>query len=510
MLKYYKNPDYKPDTILVYLHFKSYMLKLTNMKLARQCFLFLLLFSFASSFFAPKIFAQQISQSCVTLIATPGQVSSHPTSISVQATINTAVDIRSYNLEIIYGRSGPVNWKQGSAALTASAVSGAAPNWTISGTISSELLSQQGQYNIAIQANGTTFGTNGSDCLDTVLIDTNEVSPSTCDFSLPNRTQCQISSTGTSWTLSSQFSPNCNANFVANPRCNSSSSLEFGPEALASGFACVPCVPNTLTPTKAQGEVCTDTNECLLSPQISCRSVATPNRCLYASQARTNVGASCVVGEDECDSSRLICIGSGATGTMGTCQNRPACDDVRTGPPPAPGNPGSQCGIALNNPYAYCNQSRECVDYRPETQPDRAGETAAFDLCKQTADFPSNGPDYQACIKCITGSSTGNDSIEDNSSSRALWTAFGCIHVEKQSMIKDFLRIGLSISGGFVLLSILYGAFLLTTSSGDPKRVQQGQEMVSSAVMGLFFVIFSIIILQFIGVQILQIPGFGT
>ncbi len=120
--------------------------------------------------------------------------------------------------------------------------------------------------------------------------------------------------------------------------------------------------------------------------------------------------------------------------------------------------------------------------------------TPEFNLCKQTA----NNDDLVECGKCFAQVPP------------AIWTAFGCIPTSKEGIVVSFIRIGLGISGGFVLLSILYGAFLITTSSGDPKRVQEGQEMVTSAVMGLLFVIFSIIILRFIGVSLLQIPGFGT
>jgi hypothetical protein len=83
------------------------------------------------------------------------------------------------------------------------------------------------------------------------------------------------------------------------------------------------------------------------------------------------------------------------------------------------------------------------------------------------------------------------------------------VKTSKEGIVQNIIQIGLGLAGGFVLLSILYGAFLLTTSSGDAKRVQEGQEMITSAVMGLVFVIFSIMILQFIGVSILRIPGFG-
>lgn len=133
-----------------------------------------------------------------------------------------------------------------------------------------------------------------------------------------------------------------------------------------------------------------------------------------------------------------------------------------------------------------------------EQQPDANITSAPFKLCDQAVE-----EDKAKCIQCTAG----GDIL--NPESNGLWTAFGCVKTSKEGIVQNIIQIGLGLAGGFVLLSILYGAFLLTTSSGDTKRVQEGQEMISSAVMGLVFVIFSIMILQFIGVSVLRIPGFG-
>ena len=90
-----------------------------------------------------------------------------------------------------------------------------------------------------------------------------------------------------------------------------------------------------------------------------------------------------------------------------------------------------------------------------------------------------------------------------------IWTAVGCIPTDPMQMIKVLLRIGLLIGGGVALLIILAGSFILSTSSGDPKKTSEAKEMISSALIGLVFIIFSVSILQLIGVQILRIPGFG-
>jgi hypothetical protein len=63
------------------------------------------------------------------------------------------------------------------------------------------------------------------------------------------------------------------------------------------------------------------------------------------------------------------------------------------------------------------------------------------------------------------------------------------------------------LAGGFALLLLLYGSFLLATSAGNPDQVQKAQDVIGSAVTGLLFIVFSVVILRIIGVDILGIPG---
>jgi len=91
-----------------------------------------------------------------------------------------------------------------------------------------------------------------------------------------------------------------------------------------------------------------------------------------------------------------------------------------------------------------------------------------------------------------------------------IYTAIGCIGADSESIITRLVRIGLGISGGVALLMILAGAFIFSTSQGDPKKAGEAKELITSAVIGLIFIIFSVTLLQFIGVTVLRIPGFGT
>ncbi|MEK7524779.1 MAG: hypothetical protein AAB548_00185 [Patescibacteria group bacterium] len=88
-------------------------------------------------------------------------------------------------------------------------------------------------------------------------------------------------------------------------------------------------------------------------------------------------------------------------------------------------------------------------------------------------------------------------------------TALGCISYDAEGggFVKSLLGILIGLGGGVALLLILYGVFIVTTSAGIPDKLNQGKEIISSAVAGLVFIILAIFLMQLIGVQILALPG---
>ncbi len=118
--------------------------------------------------------------------------------------------------------------------------------------------------------------------------------------------------------------------------------------------------------------------------------------------------------------------------------------------------------------------------------------TTLYKLCDQ---LKTGTPQYSACMACFT--------------SEGIWTAVGCVPSNPESIIKMVVSVGLAVGGGVVLIMILVGSFMLSVSQGDPNKTKEAKEIITSAVIGLLFVIFSVTILQFIGVSVLKIPGFG-
>jgi hypothetical protein len=88
-------------------------------------------------------------------------------------------------------------------------------------------------------------------------------------------------------------------------------------------------------------------------------------------------------------------------------------------------------------------------------------------------------------------------------------TELGCIPTNPAAFVNWGLKIAIGIAGGVAFLLIVLGAFKILTSSGDPKALQDGKDQITSAIAGLFIIIFSVLILEFLGFRVLQLPGWG-
>lgn len=99
----------------------------------------------------------------------------------------------------------------------------------------------------------------------------------------------------------------------------------------------------------------------------------------------------------------------------------------------------------------------------------------------------------QAIITCPDGT-TGID------------TAIGCVPLtdtagksNQNALFAFFLQWGLGIAGGIAFLLIIYASFQIMTSSGDPKKLQAGKELLTAAISGVVLLIFSTFILSLLG-----------
>jgi hypothetical protein len=88
-------------------------------------------------------------------------------------------------------------------------------------------------------------------------------------------------------------------------------------------------------------------------------------------------------------------------------------------------------------------------------------------------------------------------------------TAVGPISTDAAGFVQSIFKIVLGLAGGIALILIIVSGYRYMASQGNPEAVKAATEQLTSAIIGLLFIIFSFVILQMVGVDILQIPGFG-
>lgn len=85
-------------------------------------------------------------------------------------------------------------------------------------------------------------------------------------------------------------------------------------------------------------------------------------------------------------------------------------------------------------------------------------------------------------------------------------TAFGKMSTDPEKFIVDLFAILLSISGALALLLIIRAGYTVMTSQGKPEQLKTGREQLIATIVGLLFLIFSFVILEVIGIEILKVP----
>lgn len=126
---------------------------------------------------------------------------------------------------------------------------------------------------------------------------------------------------------------------------------------------------------------------------------------------------------------------------------------------------------------------------------------------------PGRGPRATPCTgpNCSTGTghkcTLGSNSITTNGT--GIMTAIGCVPTEPKALVEEVLKYGTIASGAIAFLLMLLGGLGLITAEGNPEAIKHSQERFYSAIIGLLFIIFAVLLMQVIGVDILSLPGFG-
>ncbi len=112
-------------------------------------------------------------------------------------------------------------------------------------------------------------------------------------------------------------------------------------------------------------------------------------------------------------------------------------------------------------------------------------------------------------LPCIIGGE-GKRLPDDPLDCKTLDTAIGKIGLKPLDFINNIFSYVLSIAFIAALGLIIYGGYYYMISRGDPERIKHAREILTAAIIGLLFIIFSFVILQVIAGDILRIPEFDV
>lgn len=92
----------------------------------------------------------------------------------------------------------------------------------------------------------------------------------------------------------------------------------------------------------------------------------------------------------------------------------------------------------------------------------------------------------------------------ENNDEECVVTALGEIPFNDTVRIAGYLaQVGVALGGLLALILIAIASYRISTSQGDPRKLEGARELVAGAIFGLLMVIFSAFILRTLGVQIL-------
>lgn len=216
---------------------------------------------------------------------------------------------------------------------------------------------------------------------------------------------------------------------------------------------------------------------------LLCSFLLTPPSVSAAGQAccaTPHFGCFLTVNPDSSCSYSGICIGVGGGGCLA----------------------GETCSPAVNQCFAAGTQI---------PGPTGSGGTSAPSGPVTKGFFPlvhcPSGDEIKTTVK-VGPINTGIE-IPDVPADAGIQTAIGCIPTGQMTSFVGFLlKWALGVSGGIMVLMVIVSGYSLVTSSGDPQKVQAVKENLTSIFAGLILIGFSLVLLEVIGADLLQLPRF--
>ncbi len=188
---------------------------------------------------------------------------------------------------------------------------------------------------------------------------------------------------------------------------------------------------------------------------------------------------------------------------------------------PEPEKPGLAPSIScIDNGQSGCEKDEDCCDNPPDLRCVVNGTAHSLDDALKNS-MCTNGDDNlyvdiedaKDYFETLLSPAQPAPCLEKNEDGtcKSVATSIGMpLGTDIQSFTESIFKVVLGISGGIALILIVISGYRIIFSKGNPEKLQGAKQQLSAAIVGLLFIIFSLVILEVIGVSILELPGWGN
>lgn len=145
--------------------------------------------------------------------------------------------------------------------------------------------------------------------------------------------------------------------------------------------------------------------------------------------------------------------------------------------------------------YDTCTKPSECP----------TGSTCV-DVPNLTDKFCQNTSGHFITILSSSKSATG---LSGSECGIGVTTSLGGIPTDPVCLTRWVLKNGIVLGGSIAFLLSVWGGATILLSSGNPEKINEGKQIIGSAVAGLALIILSLFLLRLLGYDILKLPGFS-
>lgn len=168
-----------------------------------------------------------------------------------------------------------------------------------------------------------------------------------------------------------------------------------------------------------------------------------------------------------------------------------------------PGTTREQCSSVAIPTGDGCPTNKSCYLVDPNTV--SGGNEPSYYYCYTSGE----AGDYQNLLNSLSsGGSTTGGSTGGGCDSDSVPTAIGCVPTKPEALIPALITFSTRAAGGIALLIMAFSAVQMILARGDQNVLSAAKDRFRDAAIGLVIMILAVLILQIIGINILNIPGF--